>query len=218
MSQFIHSTTVVDSVVDRGALLEDIRPIVAAVARRLYYRVSRLLNGFDQDDLAQEGMIGAWRATLRIDPVYTYEQARSFCLRAASGAIIDAIRREDRSKASSLEAYLAPRSGEDGPVRELADRSCEPVVSSTALRRSVLGMLRACVTEKQALAVMADFSIDAPRTGKVFTRDQVTARLNIGAGAYRQLRLRGLRSLRARACSPMTSQPGNRMPGERVEA
>ena len=215
MSQFIHSTTVVDSVVDRGALLEDVRPAVTALARRFFYRVSFCLS-VDQDDLAQEGMIAAWQATRRIDPAYAYEQARAFCIQAAFGAIINAIRRADRSKASSLEAYLAPRSGEDGPVRELVDQPGEQVISSLALRRSVLGMLRSCLTEKQALAVMAGFCIDRPKTGKVLTREQVTARLGISAHSYYALRARALRNLRAH--SPMTSQPGNRTAGGRIKA
>lgn len=216
MSQSSHFTTVA---FDCGALLEDVRPAVTALARRFYYRVSFCL-GVDQDDLAQEGMIAAWQATLRLDPAYVYEQARAFCIRAAFGAIIKAIRREDRSKAGSLEAYLAPRDGEDGPGRELVDRPGDQVISSLSLRRSVLGMLRCCLTEKQMQAVMAGYGIDAPRTGKVLTREQMTARLGISTNGYYALRARALRNLRARARSgsPMTSQPGNRMPGERIEA
>jgi len=213
MSRFIHSTTVVDLVVDRGTLLEDIRPIVAAVARRFYSRVSFCLSGFDQDDLAQEGLIGAWQATLRVDPAYSYEQARAFCIRAAWGAIIDTIRREDRSKAGSLEAYLAPHDGDDGPGRELADRPGNQVISSLALRRSVLGMLRSCLTEKQMQAVMAAFCIDAPKTGRGLMQDQVVERLGISKKGYYSLRDRALSRLRARF-----GQPGNRLSGERVKA
>jgi DNA-directed RNA polymerase specialized sigma24 family protein len=212
MSQSSYSTTVG---LDRGALLESVRPAVAVLARRFYYRVSHVLS-VELDDLIQEGMIDAWQASLRVDPAYTYEQARSYCIRAAFGAIIDAIKREDRSKAGSLEAYLAPRVGEDTPVRELVDQPGGCVASSLALRRSVLSLLRNCLTERQMLAVMAEYGIDMPQTGKVFTRDQVTARLGIGAGGYRALRSRGLRNLRVRAhsCFRMNGQPGNRMAGE----
>lgn len=208
MSQFVHSITGVDG----GALLEAVRPVVAALARRFYYRVSFCLS-VELDDLEQEGMIGAWQATLRLDPAYSYEQARSFCIRSAWGAIMSAIRREDRLKAGSLEAYLAPRDGEDGPGRELADDPGDQVLPSLAVRRSVLGMLRSCLTEKQMQAAMAAFCIDAPKTGKGMTRDQVQKRLGISQSGYYSLRSRALHSLRSRA-----AQPGIRLSGERFKA
>lgn len=199
--------------VDGGALLEAVRPAVTALARRFYYRVSFL--GIELDDLEQEGMIAAWQATLRVDPGYTHEQACSFCLCAARGAIVTTIQREDRLKVRSLEAYLVPRAG--GPVRELADCPGERAGASLALRRSVLGMLRGCLSEKQILAVMAGWSIDRPETGKAPTREQVTARLGISTNGYYTLRSRALRKLRARARagSLLISQSGVRLSGER---
>ena len=74
-------------------------------------------------------------------------------------------------------------------------------------------MVRHCLTQKQALAVMAAFCIDVPRTGRGLTRDQVQKRLGISKSGYYSLRGRALRSLRAR-----TSQPGVRLSGERIKA
>lgn len=174
------------------SFLASLQPSIAWLAKRYYYRVHWHVS-LDLADLEQEGMIAAWQA---LPVIKQASGARKYCLMAARGAMVEAIAQGVKNHATSLDEYLEPREA-GGPARELADTHAGQTLSSLALRRAVLKLLRSSnLTANQCSAVMADFAIDAPATGKVETREEITKRLGIQPSGYRSLRARAMRNLR----------------------
>lgn len=86
--------------------LSTLQPEINRIARSMYYRIFSV--SLCLDDLAQEGLIGAWHATTRYNPniARDVETLRRYCLVFARGHMLHHVRSQRREKAWSLEDYL----------------------------------------------------------------------------------------------------------------
>jgi RNA polymerase sigma factor (sigma-70 family) len=178
---------------DLDAFLASLQPTVARIARRYYYATLHL--SIDLADLEQEGMIGAWKALLKVDSSRLPGEIYTYCLRAADMAIEFFLRRENRKPAGSLDAYLQPN-GREGRPREIAATTANQTVSSLATRRATLRLLRHYLNQQQQAVLMADFQIDQPRRGHAETSEQVMSRLGLSQSAWDACKYRALRRLK----------------------
>lgn len=81
---------------DPAAFVAAVAPLVRSLAAKLAARLRGI--GVDADDLAQEGLIAAWRMAPRYDPALASPAA--FVFRRVSGAMVDYVRgvHEERSR------------------------------------------------------------------------------------------------------------------------
>jgi len=186
---------------DPDAFLASLQPTVTRIAKRYYYATFHL--SIDLADLEQEGMIGAWKALAKVDSSRSSGEISTYCLRAADMAIEFFLRRERRKPVQSLEAYLQP-DGREGRPRGIAVESSNAAISTLAVRRATLRLLRHHLNAQQQAVLLADFHIDRPGRGYAETPEEVMVRLNLSQSAWIACKYRALRHLK-RALVP-TSQ------------
>lgn len=174
---------------DLLALLESWRSQIEAMARRLAAKVPYV--SISVDDLAQEGLIGAWQAGLR------YEgrgkcSLEAFCILRARGAMLTFLKSHKLS--TSLEGFLEMDMGDHMMTREIASPPPQHRLASLSVRRRILAALRH-LSERERQALLAYYRIEDSR-GRVPDREEVCARLGITKKAFIESRFRGLKKLR----------------------
>jgi RNA polymerase sigma factor (sigma-70 family) len=180
-----------------SASSEDAMNLFLASLQPAIHRMARVLAGkmysisVDAEDLAQDGMIGAWKAAKRCDPhEVPYESLRAYCVQAAHHQMVDSIRRQLRNVPSiSLDGYIEdPATGHPRNDREVADTSHQSQQQEPSPHRERIHAAMQQLTTGERNAIMARYAMDDTEWGNHTPVD-------LSNGAHRHAHKRAVKKL-----------------------
>lgn len=159
-------------------------------AKNVYFDVRSVIS-VSLEDLIQEGMIGAWTASMRYDEskVKDEESVYAYCMLRARGAMLDFINRKCKPE-DSLEAYLEVKTEIGLMQREIEDKHIECTGTSPHKREALLTAISK-ISPQQRKVILASFNIEDEQ-GNITTREDTRASQH----QYDSARNRGLKKLR----------------------
>ncbi len=179
------------------AFLESLRPEIERTAYALYFHHGAK-PCLDAQDIIQEGMIAAWRATNKYDASKVVDERsfRGYCMKRARGAMLNCLAREGRDTAISLDDYTTNGS-DNTPLlcHEIADTGRPRRQATITERRRILAALRT-LSPKERCVVMAYYRIDG-RNGYSPSLCDIQRRLRMTNSTMYGIRARALKKLAA---------------------
>lgn len=170
------------------ALSQDIEHIARYfVGRTTYTQV-------DVQDLAQEGMIGAWEASQRLDHSRSASEQKSYCLRGARNNMVNYLNqlRKQTTLDESLEAYLHDE--ETGIERCIEDVPPPQTHKVQHNKKCQVNQLLATLPAKHRLVVMSAYQIQAHR-GTVPSKSHVCRVYKLTPTQYQDTKRRAIAML-----------------------